>query len=108
MSYGSGVLTMLQPTEKNRGVNQFQRFKKRPAPVHKLGHFGMCVTNFAKCYEFYTSYFNFHPSEVSYGRVQPSTCWPRGFVDRALRCSLSTTTKTSTSPSSSGWIVVTS
>lgn len=24
----------------------------------------MCVTNFAKCYEFYSSYFNFHPSEV--------------------------------------------
>lgn len=54
-----------QPVEKNRGVNEFQRFTKRPAPVHKLGHFGMCVTNFAKCYEFYSSYFNFHPSEVS-------------------------------------------
>lgn len=54
-----------QPTEKNRGPNQFQRFKKRPAPVHKLGHFGMCVTNFAKCFEFYSTYFNFFPSEVS-------------------------------------------
>lgn len=53
-----------QPVEKNRGVNEFQRFQKRPAPVHKLGHFGMCVTNYAKCYEFYSSYFNFHPSEV--------------------------------------------
>jgi len=55
----------IQPVEKNRGVNQFQRFKKRPAPVHKLGHFGFCVTDFAKCYEFYSTYFNFHPSEVS-------------------------------------------
>jgi hypothetical protein len=55
-----------QPVEKNRGVNEFQRFKKRPAPVHKLGHFGMCVTNFAKCYDFYSTYFNFHPSEVSH------------------------------------------
>lgn len=55
----------LQPVEKNRGPNQFQRFQKRPAPVHKLGHFGMCITDFAKCYEFYTTYFNFHPSEVS-------------------------------------------
>ena len=54
-----------QPQEKNRPVNTFQRFEKRPAPVHKLGHFGMCVTNFAKCYEFYSSYFNFFPSEVS-------------------------------------------
>lgn len=58
------TLKINYPNEKNRGPNQFQRFKKRPAPVHKLGHFGMCVTNFAKCYEFYTSYFNFHPSEL--------------------------------------------
>lgn len=35
-----------------------------PAPVHKLGHFGMCVTDFAKTYEFYTSRFNFVPSDV--------------------------------------------
>ncbi|KAK1783016.1 Glyoxalase/Bleomycin resistance protein/Dihydroxybiphenyl dioxygenase [Copromyces sp. CBS 386.78] len=52
------------PNEKNRGVNEFQRFKKRPAPVHKLGHFGMCVTDFAACYDFYTKYFNFFPSEL--------------------------------------------
>lgn len=53
-----------QPTEKNRGPNQFQRFQKRPAPVHKLGHFGMCVTDFAACYDFYTTHFNFFPSEL--------------------------------------------
>lgn len=53
-----------QPIEKNRPPNQFQRFQKRPAPVHKLGHFGMCVTNFAKALEFYSTYFNFFPSEV--------------------------------------------
>ncbi|KAI1853188.1 hypothetical protein JX265_011469 [Neoarthrinium moseri] len=52
------------PTEKNRGVNQFQRFQKRPAPVHKLGHWGHCTTNFAKAYEFYTSHFNLLPSDV--------------------------------------------
>ncbi|EPE06509.1 glyoxalase family protein [Ophiostoma piceae UAMH 11346] len=52
------------PAEKNRPVNKFLRFEKRPAPVHKLGHFGMCVTNFAKCYEFYSTHFNFHPSEL--------------------------------------------
>ncbi|KAL1874931.1 hypothetical protein VTK73DRAFT_10357 [Phialemonium thermophilum] len=52
------------PTVKNRDKNTFQRFQKRPAPVHKLGHFGMCVTNFKKCYDFYTTYFNFFPSEL--------------------------------------------
>lgn len=36
-----------------------------PAPVHKLGHFGMCVTNFDKTFEFYTTKFNFYPSDVS-------------------------------------------
>lgn len=36
-----------------------------PAPVHRLGHFGMCVTNFKAAYEFYTTRFNFKPSEVS-------------------------------------------
>lgn len=35
-----------------------------PAPVHKLGHFGMCVTDFARAYEFYTTRFNFKPSDV--------------------------------------------
>lgn len=58
------VLRINYPNEKNRPQNTFQRFEKRPAPVHKLGHFGMCVTNFAKCYEFYTTYFNFFPSEL--------------------------------------------
>lgn len=49
---------------KERPKNTFRRFEKRPAPVHKLGHFGMCVTNYAKCYEFYSTFFNFYPSEV--------------------------------------------
>ncbi|RSM08509.1 hypothetical protein CDV31_008146 [Fusarium ambrosium] len=35
-----------------------------PAPIHKLGHFGMCVTDFSKAYEFYTSRFNFTPSDL--------------------------------------------
>lgn len=30
----------------------------------------MCVTNFAKCYEFYSTYFNFHPSEVRILRMK--------------------------------------
>ncbi|KAJ9161694.1 Glyoxalase/Bleomycin resistance protein/Dihydroxybiphenyl dioxygenase [Coniochaeta hoffmannii] len=52
------------PTVKERPKNTFRRFEKRPAPVHKLGHFGMCVTNYAKCYEFYSTFFNFYPSEL--------------------------------------------
>lgn len=54
------------PEKQNRDTNQFQRFEKRPTPVHKLGHYGMCVTNFKKCYEFYSKYFNFYPSELNY------------------------------------------
>ncbi|KAK1447367.1 glyoxalase, partial [Colletotrichum melonis] len=52
------------PEEKHRDVNKKQRFTKRPAPVHKLGHFGVCLTNFDKAYEFYTSNFNLYPSEL--------------------------------------------
>lgn len=36
-----------------------------PALIHKLGHFGMCVTSFADTYDFYTTRFNFTPSDVS-------------------------------------------
>ncbi|KAI1078179.1 oxidoreductase [Whalleya microplaca] len=55
---------MNYPTEKNRPVNKFQRFTKRPAPVHKLGHFGVRTTNFAKAHEFYSTHFNFIPSDL--------------------------------------------
>lgn len=52
------------PTHKNRPVNKTQRFKKGPAPIHKLGHFGLCVTDYKKAYGFYTSNFNFKPTEL--------------------------------------------
>jgi catechol 2,3-dioxygenase-like lactoylglutathione lyase family enzyme len=52
------------PKNKNRPVNKTQRFKKGPAPVHKLGHFGCCVTDFAKAFDFYTSRFNLKPSDL--------------------------------------------
>ncbi|KAI0456422.1 glyoxalase [Xylaria acuta] len=52
------------PTEKNRPVNKTQRFTKRPAPVHKLGHFGVRTTSFAKAHEFYCSRFNFLASDI--------------------------------------------
>lgn len=52
------------PDTKNRAVNRTQRFKKGPSPVHKLGHFGCCVTDFAKTYDFYTTRFNLKPSDL--------------------------------------------
>ena len=82
---------VLQPTEKHRSANKFQRMQKgqqhphahlnlfapnspnltKPlipppgrAEVHKLGHFGLCVTDFAKSLEFWTGYFNFKPSDL--------------------------------------------
>ncbi|KAI3540940.1 glyoxalase [Colletotrichum filicis] len=35
-----------------------------PAPVHKLGHFGACVTDFQQTYDFFTTRFNFIPSDL--------------------------------------------
>ncbi|KAH8681099.1 glyoxalase [Xylariales sp. PMI_506] len=52
------------PTEKNRPANRTRRFKKGPAPIHKLGHWGHCTTDFAKSFEFYTTHFNFIPSDI--------------------------------------------
>jgi hypothetical protein len=54
------------PTVKHRDVSKTQRFEKGPAPIHKLGHFGLCVTNYTKTFEFYTSNFNFKPSDIIY------------------------------------------
>ncbi|KAL4982335.1 Glyoxalase/Bleomycin resistance protein/Dihydroxybiphenyl dioxygenase [Aspergillus falconensis] len=59
----------LKPMEKHRPGNCTQRFKPGPAPVHKLGHFGMCVTDFARAYEFYTTRFNFKPSDPIHGEA---------------------------------------
>ncbi|KAL5363810.1 Glyoxalase/Bleomycin resistance protein/Dihydroxybiphenyl dioxygenase [Aspergillus floccosus] len=64
---GEKVLPQLRfnfPTDKHRAGNQTQRFQKGPAPVHKLGHFGMCVTDFSRSFDFYTTHFNFKPSDL--------------------------------------------
>ncbi|KAF2815544.1 Glyoxalase/Bleomycin resistance protein/Dihydroxybiphenyl dioxygenase [Mytilinidion resinicola] len=60
-----GYLDFNFPDVKPR-KNKFQRFEKGPAIVHKIGHFGMCVTNFAKTYEFYTTKFNFVASDLQH------------------------------------------
>ncbi|KAL3459473.1 Glyoxalase/Bleomycin resistance protein/Dihydroxybiphenyl dioxygenase [Aspergillus heterothallicus] len=52
------------PTEKHRPGNATQRFKQGPAPVHKLGHFGLCVTDFARLYDFFTTRFNLKASDL--------------------------------------------
>jgi len=52
------------PDAKHRPVNKLQRFKQGPAPVHKLGHFGCCVTDFPKTFDFYTSRFNLKPTDI--------------------------------------------
>lgn len=52
------------PHEKHRDVNKTQRFNPGPAMVDKLGHFGCCVTNFDKTYNFYTTHFNLKASDL--------------------------------------------
>jgi catechol 2,3-dioxygenase-like lactoylglutathione lyase family enzyme len=54
------------PLTKHRPVNSFKRLQPGPAPVHKLGHYGCCVTDFAAAFEFYTTRFNFKPSDIVY------------------------------------------
>ncbi|KAH9209081.1 hypothetical protein DL95DRAFT_428376 [Leptodontidium sp. 2 PMI_412] len=46
------------PQEKRGGPNKSQRFEKRPAPVHKLGRYGMVVMNFEKTCDFHISRLN--------------------------------------------------
>ncbi|RMZ88462.1 hypothetical protein DV736_g4305, partial [Chaetothyriales sp. CBS 134916] len=57
------------PKRKSRPANETVRMQKRPAPVHKLGHFGLCVTNYAAMYDFFTTYFNLRPSELVYNKA---------------------------------------
>lgn len=45
---------------------QFQRYHDGPALVHKLGHYGYVCKEFDQELEFYTSNFNFVPSDVLY------------------------------------------
>ncbi|KFZ23493.1 hypothetical protein V502_02031 [Pseudogymnoascus sp. VKM F-4520 (FW-2644)] len=45
---------------------EFQRFTHGPAMVHKLGHYGFVSAKFDEDVHFYTSNFNFVPSDVLY------------------------------------------
>jgi len=46
--------------------NKFQRFKKGPAAVHKLGHYGVCVQDFDTMWQWYTKNFNLVPTDWLY------------------------------------------
>lgn len=52
------------PTEKHRSANKFQRMQKGPSQVHKIGHFGMAVTDFATSFNFWTGHFNLKPTDL--------------------------------------------
>ncbi|KAK2778089.1 hypothetical protein FQN52_002919 [Onygenales sp. PD_12] len=51
--------------EKTR-ERKFQRFQTGPAAVHKLGHYGLCVTKFDELLQWYTNTFNFVPTDLLY------------------------------------------
>ncbi|KAH8655230.1 Glyoxalase/Bleomycin resistance protein/Dihydroxybiphenyl dioxygenase [Xylariales sp. PMI_506] len=51
------------PFEKPRR-GTFQRYREGPALIHKLGHYGYVSCDFDKEFEWYTSNFNFVPSNV--------------------------------------------
>ncbi|CAG8090634.1 unnamed protein product [Penicillium nalgiovense] len=56
------ILEINYETEKPR-VGRFQRFQPGPAAVHKLGHYGVCTTEFEALVEFYTQNFNIVPTD---------------------------------------------
>ena len=47
-------------------VRKFNRYTPGPAAVHKLGHYGLCVTNFEEQLEWYTRNFNLAPTDFLY------------------------------------------
>jgi len=47
-------------------IDKFQRFKEGPAAVHKLGHYGLCVTEFETMWRWYTKHFNLVPTDWLY------------------------------------------
>jgi hypothetical protein len=57
-------LACLSSIEKRSETTKMKLTRAGPAPVHKLGHFGLCVTDFARTYDFFTSRFNFKASDV--------------------------------------------
>ncbi|KAL2855154.1 Glyoxalase/Bleomycin resistance protein/Dihydroxybiphenyl dioxygenase [Aspergillus pseudodeflectus] len=65
-------LTYNYENEKPR-IRKFQRFKAGPAAVHKLGHYGLCTTNYDALLEFYTQTFNLVPTDFLYIQTPSGT-----------------------------------
>lgn len=59
------ILTTNYEADKPR-IARFQRFTPGPAAVHKLGHYGLCVQNFAAEKAWYTQTFNIVPTDILY------------------------------------------
>ena len=79
---------LLNYEEKKERVGAFQRFTKGPAPVFRVsftpaillsnillmtfgqaGHYGICVEDFERSFDFYIRTFNLVPSDMVYGEV---------------------------------------
>ncbi|KAF5002933.1 hypothetical protein FDECE_10488 [Fusarium decemcellulare] len=52
-------------TKKQR-LGAYQRFTQGPAAVYRIGHFGICIENFARSFDFYIRTFNLVPSDIVY------------------------------------------
>lgn len=55
----------------NKTEGEFQRFREGPAMVHKLGHYGLISDHFDADVAFYTSNFNFAPSDILHMENNP-------------------------------------
>ncbi|EDU47534.1 Trihydroxytoluene oxygenase [Pyrenophora tritici-repentis] len=70
--------TLITNYENNKPrIARFQRFKPGPAAVHKLGHYGLCVTNFQQEMQWYTRTFNIVPTDFLYINTPDDPSQPR-------------------------------
>lgn len=70
------TLTEVSKGEYNKSLEKprkgkFQRFKIGPAMVHKLGHYGFISTRWNEDVAFYTTNFNFVPSDILHAAGNP-------------------------------------
>ncbi|RSH95229.1 hypothetical protein EHS25_000315 [Saitozyma podzolica] len=64
------------PTAKPRR-GEFIRFKQKPCPVFKLGHFGLLISDFQRTYDFYTKHFNLKATDLL---TAPDGSYVAGFM----------------------------
>lgn len=65
-------------------IDKFQRFKEGPAAVHKLGHYGLCTSDFDTMWRWYMKHFNLVPTDWLYvetdGKQKDVACFAH--IDR--------------------------